>query len=294
MDIWWIKAAGFPLFFAGVFASVYYMLPRPSVAKDTTGTVDEPEDFTGESAGLAGLLKPFYAPLVRLAGAVLPPGYARTLKGSLTTAGIERKLSPEEFLAFQGSMLVIFCLLGWLFKPQFSMVLGFGVLGVFYPYWWLMDKKKARQKAITTAMPDSVDMLALSTASGLDFLAGMKRICDLTAKRDPFVSELFVAYQNIKLGMSTEDALKTMALRVNTPEMHAFVSILIQAQKMGSSIADVLKLQAIRMRQDRFMRAERAGAVATQKLLLPLVLCLFPIIFGVIFGPYVLKYIYSR
>lgn len=294
MDIWWIKAAGFPLFFAGVFASVYFMLPRPSVGKDTTGTEVEPEDLTGESVGLAGLLKPFYAPLVRPASAVLPAGYARTLKSSLTTAGIERKLSPEEFLAFQGSMLVIFCLLGWLFKPQFSMVLGFGVLGVCYPYWWLVDKKKARQKAITTAMPDSVDMLALSTASGLDFLAGMKRICDLTAKRDPFVSELVVAYQNIKLGMSTEDALKTMALRVNTPEMHAFVSILIQAQKMGSSIADVLKLQAIRMRQDRFMRAERAGAVATQKLLLPLILCLFPIIFGVIFGPYVLKYIYSR
>lgn len=294
MDIWWIKAAGYLLFFAGVFSSIYFLLPRPSAVKETTRTEEEPEDLTGESAGLAGLLKPVYAPLVRFAAAVLPVGYGQTLKSSLTTAGIERKVSPEEFLAFQGVMLCIFCLMGWMFKPQFSMVLGFGALGVFYPYWWLVDKKQTRQKAITTAMPDSVDMLALSTASGLDFLAGMKRICDMTAKHDPFVSELVVAYQNIKLGMSTEEALKTMALRVNTPEMHAFVSILIQAQKMGSSISDVLKLQAIRMRQDRFMRAERAGAVATQKLLLPLVLCLFPIIFGVIFGPYVLKYIYSR
>ena len=107
-------------------------------------------------------------------------------------------------------------------------------------------------------------LLALSTAAGLDFLAGMKRICELTATRDPFVAELIIAYQNIKLGMSTEEALKTMAQRVDTPEMHAFVSILIQAQKMGSSISEVLKTQAMRMRQDRFMRAERAGAVATQ------------------------------
>jgi tight adherence protein C len=294
MDIWWIKALGFLLFFAGVFAGVYFMLPRPSLAKDQAREAHEPEDLSGESPGLAGLFKPFYRLLVAPAAAVLPLGYARTLKSSLTTAGIERKISPEEFAAFQGFMLCFFCLLGWLFKPQFSMVLCFGLLGVFYPYWWLLDKKHTRQKAITTAMPDSVDMLALSTASGLDFLAGMRRICELTAAHDPFVAELLIAYQNIKLGMSTEDALKTMALRVDTPEMHAFVSILIQAQKMGSSISEVLKAQAVRMRQDRFMRAEKAGAVATQKLLLPLVLLLFPIIFGVIFGPYVLKYIYSR
>jgi len=294
MDIWWLKALGLTMLFGGVFACVYLLLPRPSVVREKAQPKDVPEDLTGESAGLAGLTRPFYAPLVAPLRPLVPGNYLEALKVSLTTAGIERKVAPDEFAAFQVVMFCFFCLLGWLFKPQVSMVLAFGVLGLFYPYWWLLDKKQARQKAITASMPDSVDMLALSTASGLDFLAGIKRICDLTASGDPFIAELHITYQNIKLGMSTEEALKTMAGRVDTPEMHAFASILIQAQKMGSSIAEVLKAQAMRMRQDRFMRAEKAGAVATQKLLLPLILFLFPIIFGVVFGPYVLKYIYSR
>lgn len=294
MDIWWLKALGLTMFFCGVFAAVYHLLPSPSVVKEKPDPRQGQEDLTGESAGLALLARPFYAPLVAPLKLVVPADYLGTVRGYLTTAGIERKLSPDDFAAFQALMFGFFCVLGWLFKPQLSTVLFFGVLGVFYPYWWLLDKKQSRQKAITSSMPDSVDMLALSTASGLDFLAGIKRICDLTTSHDPFIAELHITYQNIKLGMSTEDALKTMAARVDTPEMYAFASILIQAQKMGSSIADVLKAQSMRMRQDRFMRAEKAGAVATQKLLLPLILFLFPIIFGVVFGPYALKYIYSR
>lgn len=294
MDMGWIKTFGFLLFFGSVFACVYLFLQGRGARVKPRAAEAEPEDILGESAGLAVLLRPVYTPLTRFSAMLLPSGYERRIKHALTASGIDRKVSPEQFGAFQMLMVFIFCVLGWLLKPQASMAIGFAVLGLFYPYWWLVDKMRARQKAITIAMPDSVDMLALSTAAGLDFLAGMKRICEMASERDPFVGELLYAYQNIKLGMSTEDALKTMAERVDTPEMHAFVSILIQAQKMGSSISEVLKAQSVRMRQDRFMRAERAGAVATQKLLFPLVLFLFPIIFGVIFGPYVLKYIYSR
>ena len=84
-----------------------------------------------------------------------------------------------------------------------------------------------------------------------------------------------------------------MSDRVELPELYSFTSILIQAEKMGSSISDILKSQAIRMRQERFMKAERAGAIASQKLLVPMMLLIFPIIFIVIFGPYILKFIYK-
>ncbi|HML60515.1 MAG TPA: type II secretion system F family protein [Solidesulfovibrio sp.] len=295
MDVFLLKDMGLLLFFTGIGSAVWWLLPREAgrtaVGAPRTGRVDA---LLGESAGLAALLRPGYAFLEPLAARLTPAGYQARLTRYLTTAGIDRILAPEAFVAFQAAMLVIFCLLGLALQARVSTVALFGVMGVLYPYWWLYDKKAQRQKAITRSMPDIVDMLALSTAAGLDFQAGIKRIRDLSPGRDPFVAELALVHHNVTLGMSMEEALTLMAARVDTPEMHSFASILVQAQKMGSSIADILKDQAARMRQDRFLAAERAGAVAAQKLLLPMVLFLFPIIFGVVFGPFVLKFLYNR
>jgi tight adherence protein C len=294
MDIWWIKALGLTLFFAGVFALAANLLLAAGQRFAAHAAPGAEEDPFGESAGLAGALKPYYGPLAPLVSPLVPERYRLFLLRRLTTAGIERQVGPGDFATFQAVMVPFFCLLGWLFKHDAATAAFFGFLGLVYPYWWLYDKMVTRQKDITVSMPDTVDMLALSTASGLDFLAGLRRICEMAAGRDPFVAELMIVQQNIKLGMSAEDALKVMAERVDTSEMHAFVAILVQAQKMGSSISEVLKAQAERMRQDRFMRAERAGAAAAQKLLVPMMLFLFPIIFCVVFGPYVLKFIYNR
>ncbi|QLA14664.1 type II secretion system F family protein [Desulfolutivibrio sulfoxidireducens] len=295
MDSVIVKDIGLLLFFAGICGAVYWLLPRPGAetARESRGGAAV-EDLLGESAGLAALLRPVSSFLEPLAGRLTPTRYLTRVGRFLTTAGIDRKLPAEAFVAFQATMLVIFCILGLVLQARAATILLFCLLGLVYPYWWLYDKKTLRQKAITLSMPDTVDMLALSTAAGLDFQAGIKRIRDLTPELDPFVAELALVHHNVTLGMSMEDALKLMADRVDTPEMHAFASILIQAQKMGSSIADILKAQAARMRQDRFLSAERAGAVAAQKLLLPMVVFLFPIIFGVVFGPYVLKFLYNR
>ncbi len=290
-----LKDMGLLLFFAGMCGAVYWLLPRPGTepSRGLRATPDV-EDLLGESAGLAGMLRPVSSFLEPLARRLTPAKYLARVGRFLTTAGIDRKLPAEAFVAFQASMLVLFFVLGLVLQARAATVLLFCLLGLAYPYWWLYDKKTLRQKAITLSMPDTVDMLALSTAAGLDFQAGIKRIRDLTPELDPFVAELALVHHNVTLGMSMEDALKLMAERVDTPEMYAFSSILIQAQKMGSSIADILKAQAARMRQDRFLSAERAGAVAAQKLLLPMVVFLFPIIFGVVFGPYVLKFLYNR
>lgn len=295
MDVLLLRDLGLLLFPVGIGSLVWFLVPRGTRPSDgQRPRADRVDALLGESAGLAGLLRPGYAFLEPLAARAAPAGYRARLARYLTTAGIDRILPAEAFVAFQAAMLVIFCLLGLVLRANASTILLFGAMGVLYPYWWLYDKKNLRQKAITQSMPDIVDMLALSTAAGLDFQAGIKRIRDLSPGRDAFVGELALVHHNVTLGMSMEDALTLMAERVDTPEMYSFTSILVQAQKMGSSIADILKDQAARMRQDRFLAAERAGAVAAQKLLLPMVLFLFPIIFGVVFGPFVLKFLYNR
>lgn len=287
-----LRDLGMWLFAAAVGYAIFLLLPRHRESPDRTPS--PVEELLGESAGLAALLRPGYRFLEPLAARFIPEGYLSRIRRFLTTAGIDRILPPEAFAAFQVAMLAIFCLLGMLLNASPSTILLAGVLGLAYPYWWLYDKKVLRQKRITQSMPDTVDMLALSTAAGLDFQAGIKRIREISREPDPFVAELALVHHNVTLGMSMEEALALLASRVDTQEMHAFSSILIQAQKMGSSISDILKAQAARMRQDRFLAAERAGAVAAQKLLFPMVVFLFPIIFGVVFGPYVLKFLYNQ
>jgi len=287
-----LRDLGMWLFAAATGFAVFLLLPRATAVRSAPAS--PVEELLGESAGLAALLRPGYRFLEPLAARLTPEGYLSRVRRFLTTAGIDRILPAEAFVAFQAAMLVIFCLLGFLLQTTTATILLFGVLGLVYPYWWLYDKKTLRQKRITQSMPDTVDMLALSTAAGLDFQAGIKRIREVNPDPDPFVAELALVHHNVTLGMSMEDALTLLADRVDTQEMHAFSSILVQAQKMGSSISDILKAQAARMRQDRFLSAERAGAVAAQKLLFPMVVFLFPIIFGVVFGPYVLKFLYNR
>jgi tight adherence protein C len=292
MADFFLRDTGMWLFAAAVGCAIFFFLPRrrESPAKPSAAV----EELLGESAGLAALLRPGYRFLEPLAARIVPDGYLSRIRRFLTTAGIDRILPAEAFVSFQAAMLVIFCLLGMVLKASPAAILLAGVLGLAYPYWWLYDKKALRQKRITQSMPDTVDMLALSTAAGLDFQAGIKRIREINPDPDPFVAELALVHHNVTLGMSMEGALTLLASRVDTQEMHAFSSILVQAQKMGSSISDILKAQAARMRQDRFLAAERAGAVAAQKLLFPMVVFLFPIIFGVVFGPYVLKFLYNQ
>ena len=182
----------------------------------------------------------------------------------------------------------------FLFKNTLFVLIA-ALFGLGYPYLWLYEKRKKRQSEIVINMPDVVDMLSLSVEAGLDFNAGIKRVCDIYRdERNPFVVELHLMDQNLRLGKSREEALRNMAGRVDIPELYSFVSILIQAEKMGSSIADVLKSQATRMREERFMKAERAGAIASQKLLVPMMLLIFPIIFIIIFAPLVLKFIFKN
>jgi tight adherence protein C len=95
---------------------------------------------------------------------------------------------------------------------------------------------------------------------------------------------------DIRLGKSRSDALKGFASRVSITEVSSFVSMLVQADMLGASIGPVLRQQAERMRVERFQRAEKAGARATQKILIPLAFFIFPAVLIVIMGPVALQF----
>ncbi len=292
MDPLLYKGLGLLCIFAGIFAFLYALLPGEK-QREAKRRFEE-QTTPGESTRFINVFRPLF-PIFRPIADILPlERYKRSARKLTITANLDRELSVTDFLCFQMVCLLLFGLMGFMLWKDWFAALLLGAMGVGYPYLWLWEKKRTRQREIALSMPNVVDMLSLSVEAGLDFLASVRRIAEVSRDKDPFIQELSYMYQNIKLGMSTEEALVTMAERVDIQEMYSFTSILVQAQKMGSSIANVLRSQAERMRQQRFTKAERMGAVAAQKLLIPMMLCIFPILFIIIFGPYLLKFIYNR
>src|SRR5207302_11160008 len=115
-----------------------------------------------------------------------------------------------------------------------------------------------------------------------------------SARAGPLIQDLSFYRLEIQGGTTRAQSLRNFAYRINMSETSSFAALLIQADRLGASIGPVLRAQSDLLRTQRFQRAEKAGAAATQKLLFPLVLCIMPAVFIVIFGPILLNFIYGN
>ncbi len=105
--------------------------------------------------------------------------------------------------------------------------------------------------------------------------------------------ELGIILKDIKLGSSRADALRGMSKRLDISEITSFVAVLIDADATGASISKVLKEQSEQIRLERFVRAEKAGARASQALLVPMILFILPAVFIIVFGPVIIQFMYG-
>ena len=164
----------------------------------------------------------------------------------------------------------------------------FAVLGFYYPDFMLNEATKSRQKKVRNAMPFIVDLLALSTEAGLDFMGAIGKVVE-KAKPSPLVEEFEQVMKEIKVGSSRAEALKEMGVRLNMQEVSSFVAILVSADQMGASIGKVLRQQSDQIRTIRFLNGEKEGAKASQKIMMPMFLFILPAIMLTIFGPFALQ-----
>ncbi len=286
-----IKPLSYLLFFSAIGFLIYTMVAGSKKLALSEKSKGDDFEIPEESRFILSF-KPFYQIFGPLIQKLPIPGYKSRMNKYVVTAGLEGQVNGNDMIGFQFLIMLVFVFCGFVyFDSTVSIVLA-AAAGLAYPYLWLYEKKKQRQETIKLSMPDVVDMLSLSVEAGLSFNAAVQKVCHIYRHdKDPFIVELYLMDQNIKLGRSREEALKIMADRVELMELDSFSSILIQANKMGSSIAEVLKSQAERMRSERFLKAEKIGAQASQKLLIPMMIFIFPVIFIVIFGPYLIKFI---
>lgn len=218
----------------------------------------------------------------------------KLLKRKLASAGLTESLTPDELYSFKLFLIIGFpALMGFMRVawemdvPLYAFPIAM-VIGYFYPdKIWLSSVIKRRQDDIRRAMPFVVDLLALSTEAGLDFMGAIAKVTE-KAKPSPLIQELEMLLKEIKIGASRAEAMRSMAWRIDLMEVNSFVAVLISADEMGASIGKILRQQSEQIRHERFIRAEKAGAKATQMVLLPMMLFIMPAIFIIIFGPFIL------
>ncbi len=204
----------------------------------------------------------------------------------LFMGGYGEVMTPEEFVGYK----LVFLLLGVLalflgaVANYFILWLVLAVALGFYPSFWLSAVIRKRQLAIVKALPNVLDLLTLSVESGKDLLSSLR---DILARRrmDPLGEELTRMFQEVQLGRKRSEALLAMANRVRQSDLTATVNAIVQAEELGVSIAQLLRIQGDMQRNKRFTRAEKLANEAGVKIIVPIVLFILPAGFIILLVP---------
>jgi tight adherence protein C len=228
---------------------------------------------------------------------IMWPRYEDRMRRSLIRAGEPKTYRPEDVMALQ-ELGFLAALIGGLalmafggFHPAWSLPIA--LLGLFYPLIWVRDQVKRRHLLISRALPFNLDLLTLSVEAGLDFTAALAKVVE-KGKTGPLRDELALVLKQLKMGKTREEALKSMIARVDLAALSQFVTALIQADKMGTSLGKVLRIQSTQLRIERTQRAEKLANEAPVKMLFPLIACIFPTVFMVLFGPIVFAFVFGN
>lgn len=163
------------------------------------------------------------------------------------------------------------------------------LLGWFIPKLWLLRRVKRRRESIRRAVPHALDLIVVCVEGGLSFTAAIQKVAgDISLSSKALGEELTLVTQEVLVGKSKTDAFRNLANRTGVDDLRSLAVTLIQAEKLGTSIAGSLRVLADSMRFKRRQRAEELANKATVKLVFPLVLLIFPQLLVIIAGPAVI------
>ena len=216
----------------------------------------------------------------------------------LTQAGY---MGPNAVAIYWGVRLMLFACLGGIGLVVLP-IIGYGylfttvtavwlaALGWIAPPFFVRFKIKDRQKRIIKALPDSLDLMVVCVEAGLALNQALLRVSEEIVNVSPLMGEqLALVNLEIRAGTPREDALRNLGDRTGVADIRALVTMLIQTDRFGTSIATALRVHADTLRSKRRQRAEEAAAKTTIKLIFPLVFFVFPAMFVVILGPALIR-----
>jgi len=230
-------------------------------------------------------------------GSVAPksPSEMSKLRQRLIAAGYRNTEAVVVFFDIRlGLALVFFALLGMpiLVRPNLAIALGGCGLGYILPGIVLARLAKRRQHRIRLGLPDALDLLVVSVEAGLGLDQAIQRVGDELAFAHPDLSEeLRLINLELRAGKGRAEALRNLAERTGVDDVSSLVTMLVQTDKFGTSVAQSLRVHSETVRTKRRQRAEEAAAKTGVKMVFPLVFCIFPAIWVVTIGPAAIRFV---
>jgi tight adherence protein C len=291
------------VFFAVLGGAVGVM--RLSTRSAVQGRIDNLSKDGAASGGRPGH-KPLIEHIVKLTSPLaklsLPDdNWERSaIRTRFIMAGFRHPSAPVIFFAAKTLMalllpLLLFMALSSIGKQQDTnmlllYLLGAATLGTYLPNLVLRQAIARRQNEVFESFPDALDLMTICVEAGLGVDAALARVATEIGLSSPVLSEeMTLVTLELRAGGTKEKALRNLALRTGVEDVDALVSMLIQAERFGTSIAASLRIQSDLLRTKRRMRAEETAAKIGLKLLFPLIFFIFPALLVVLMGPAMLQ-----
>lgn len=161
-------------------------------------------------------------------------------------------------------------------------------IGLIYPRMYVQKIAEKRMDEIMHVLPFAIDLISSSMNAGLDFGAAVRYLIS-TGKEDVLKKEFGIFLRDVELGKTRTEALKDMQDRISAVEFTRFVSAISYGMDSGSSIIEIMRIQAEEMRRVKYARAEQQAAKAPVKMIVPMAVFVFPSMFIMIFIPIFLR-----
>lgn len=278
-----------------VFAIMRALAPRPTKTRlDQLAAEDTLDQEKADSEWVQTVVK-LAGPMAKLS---LPSeGWENSLlRTRFMHAGYHAKSIPIAFFSAKAVLALILPGMALFYvgmsslelSPNSSLmvVLGLAALGYYLPNMVLSRLVKTRQLELFESFPDAIDLMTVCVEAGLGLDAAMVRVGEEMRLRSPALSdELHLVNLELRAGRTREHALRNLAMRTGVEEIETLVSMLVQADRFGTSIAASLRVHSDTLRTKRRLRAEEAAAKIALKLLFPLIFFIFPSLLVVLMGP---------
>jgi len=230
------------------------------------------------------------------AGLHLPESHNDRISTQLLAAGYKSPYAPQiytlvrlvVFFALPGGYLLLSYLTGRWPSPVTLYLVGsvLALLGLMMPSLFIQARADRRREEILNGFPDCLDLLIICVQSGLGVEASIDRVGREVAFSHPRIAELLsVTTLQLRAGASREDAFRRLAQVAGVDEIRSFTTLIIQSDKLGTSIAATLRVYAAEMRERRRLRAEEKAHRLPVLMSIPLVTCLLPVMIGVMMLP---------
>ncbi|MBK6660731.1 MAG: type II secretion system F family protein [Proteobacteria bacterium] len=243
---------------------------------------------------LLKVIWPFIQVIANFICVFLPYDYMEMVEKRLQRTGVSYLLTADQYVALQIFMALIMPPVVWMclavMHKSFPLaIIVAPLLGFLFPNVWLSDTRKRRELGVIRSMPVYLDFITMCVEAGLNLSGALGQAME-KAPPGPLRNEFAVVLRDLRSGLTRADALRRMADRLDITEVTSFVSAVIQAERMGASLAMVLRVQAEQRRNERFQRAEKLAMEAPIKLVGPLIIFIFPVTFIVLAFPIVMKF----